>query len=227
MTRVFDPIAWTRRAAGRDEMRPVLTGLRAEPGVLVATDGMRLHRWQGNHSLAAGLWKQNGESIDGQYPNYEQVFPVGKVTHEVIDPNRFLALVQAAAAANKAFGFNEFPIWLPCGDHGAVGEWADQRHVAIDATYLLDAIKPMATRDGAPDIRFLARGPLDPVKLELTFSKQAGADAIVMPIRGHKPTAQSSPENRFHSDLSSLVQEIPPAEQTAPAAAPEPAAATA
>lgn len=60
----------------KDELRPVMNGMYFEEGRCYGSDGHLLVIYkQGSKELAGKIVAQNGETIDGKYPNVDSVVP--------------------------------------------------------------------------------------------------------------------------------------------------------
>lgn len=67
----------------RDELRPVMCGIYFEEKRCVGCEGYILVVYNsGSKKLAGKIIRQNGETIEGNYPNYERIIPKDRVEYE-------------------------------------------------------------------------------------------------------------------------------------------------
>jgi hypothetical protein len=160
----FDGIKWAIAARSKDATRYSITCINIDGGLIVATDGHRLHIYTPERDIDAGMYEvlketkdiivlRSGDTDGFKYPDYERVFP--QHTHNGInditsptDKNQLLNLV-----ANHVIKHAE-------NDY--------------DVTYLADAI-PMGE-----DIHFEQSGENRPLIIRNQIFTKA---AVVMPLR--------------------------------------------
>jgi len=88
----FDGIRWAISARSKDDRRENIKCIKADCGVVVATDGHRLHLYTPNREIKDGCYEvvtDTAKTIvlepsNETYPDYERVFPSD--THNGIEP---------------------------------------------------------------------------------------------------------------------------------------------
>jgi len=88
--RDFDGIRWAIAIRSRDDLRPYIKCIKVDDGLIVATDGSRLHCYLTDREIENGTYEvvqENASMIvlqksKEEFPDYERVFPV--ITHNGI-----------------------------------------------------------------------------------------------------------------------------------------------
>lgn len=198
---------WVRLAASTDEYRPVLSGVCARNGHILATDGHRLHVAPNSGALAHGVWSARGlRKIEGNYPSEDSVNGVANppVTHryEVRDLVGLLKLVRAAEAISK--------VYKSSGSYGRLTLPASDGRAVFCSQYIREILA------GAVDLHVTVGlgTSLSPARFEL------GTDrfAVLMPIRS-TPAATDLAIDEFLHELPIPAQEKPKRQRKAKAVA--------
>jgi len=109
-------IQWLQLATSKDEARPVLMGIQVKNGKTASCDGFRLHLTNTNNTPTLERFKGKilqflskvtknklieGVEVKGNYPEYEQIFPVGEPSAIVALNAKYLSDAISFAAKSR------------------------------------------------------------------------------------------------------------------------------
>lgn len=182
------PLKIAESHAATDNTRYILGGvyLDAKKGMYVSTDGRRLlmlpakETIQGESRTVAirdmkDLGKKAGETIDGRFPNWEQVIPKYNKSDSVtlpIEPEAVIPNLMAAAQLSKKLGKTKMVMAHIAGEGFSV---------TINPQFALDAIRALAQSGGSRITVTMAADPQN--AWPVVFEADNGAKAIVMPMK--------------------------------------------
>jgi len=114
----FESIKWALKARSTDKTRPAINCIKIDGGLLIATDGERLHLTMTERELSDGVYEVKsctGKTIVLQsteefiYPAYERVFPRVKMEYAGVLNGKAWPLLHRVYKyiANDKISFNE------------------------------------------------------------------------------------------------------------------------
>ena len=112
----YDRILWTLKVRSKDETRQAITGVNIDGGLMVCTDGHRMHCYMTDRNIDNGYYhvKQSTAKMivlekdqDGiDYPEYQRVFPSHKPTKRLFcngDKSPFIRTIYHDFADNCGY----------------------------------------------------------------------------------------------------------------------------